>query len=115
MSIISAYMGVSRLDTAQTGSTMSGMDSTKYSATVAKHVRAALEQSKKSVLAVSNETGIPHTTLTRRLTSPDMSPFTVTELSKIAVATGVPVTKLTSSKESKKPSAGTEGEETQER
>lgn len=96
------------LDTAQTGITMSDVDIMKYSEIVARHVRDALDKAQKSVLTVSTETGIPRTTLMRRMRSPETSPFTVTELSAIASVTGVPVTDLTDTK-NKKPSAGTEG------
>ena len=107
-----AHMGVSCLDSAQMGSTMADMDSTRYAEAVAEHVAAAIKKSGKPVLLISSETGIPRTTLQRRLTSPETSPFTVMELGRISTSTGVPVSRLTEMKTKKSPQVAAAGDET---
>lgn len=70
------------MTTAQTGSTFAHMDSSLYQRTLAAEVASAIERAEQSTLSVSNATGIPRTTLIRRLNG--NSPFTVTELADIA-------------------------------
>lgn len=65
------------------------MDITRVTAQA---VTEALVESGKSQLSLSDETGIPRTTLLRRLSG--ATPFTVAELQRIAEALGVPVVSL---------------------
>lgn len=58
----------------------------------ARAVNLALESAGKSQLSASEQTGIPRTTLLRRLSG--VSPFTVDELQRIADLLGVPVHSL---------------------
>jgi hypothetical protein len=58
------------------------MDSSLYQRSLAAEVASAIERADQSTLSVSNATGIPRTTLIRRLNG--NSPFTVTELADIA-------------------------------
>lgn len=58
----------------------------------AQKVAAALDLAGKSQLSVSEASGIPRTTLLRRLSG--VSPFTVDELQRIADLLGVPVVSL---------------------
>lgn len=60
------------------------MDITKRTA---ERVAAGIESAGLTALAVSEETGIPRTTLHRRLTG--TSPFTITELGNIATLLNV--------------------------
>lgn len=90
------------------------VDSIQYSTTVAKHVTAAIKKKHKTVLSISEETGIPRTTLTRRLASPETSPFTVVELSKIADVLNMPVARFLSNK-TKSPQVPAAGNETERR
>lgn len=101
------------------GTNMTGMDSIKYSQDVAAHVAAAITKSGKSVLSIAEMTGIPRTTLLRRLQSPETSPLTVNELSRLSEATGEPIGVLvdpTAEKENPQvPAAGEEPQEQKER
>lgn len=58
----------------------------------ARRVQAALDFAGRTPLAVSEQTGIPRTTLLRRLTG--TSPFTVGELALIATFLDIPVHSL---------------------
>ena len=60
------------------------MDITRYTA---ERVAAGIEAADLTTLAVSEQTGIPRTTLIRRLTG--TSPFTVAELGLISAELGV--------------------------
>lgn len=71
------------------------MDSTQYAAAVAANVEKAIEAAGRSVLSVALETGIPRTTLDRRLRSNGFSPFSVTELKLIADLLGTTARELT--------------------
>ena len=68
------------------------MDTRSFSEIVAKRVEAAITQSGETQLGVALATGIPRSTLARRLSG--YSPFTVSELSAIATALGVDVLTL---------------------
>lgn len=61
-------------------------------------VQAALDAAGRTPLAASEHTGIPRTTLLRRLTG--ASPFTVAELERIALLLDVPVHSLIPSTDS---------------
>lgn len=87
------------------------MDSITYARQVADNVRDAIEQSGKSVLAIAEQTGIPRTTLLRRLDSPETSPLTAVEIGRLADATGRPIPQLVAIHENKKPSVPAEGDE----
>lgn len=65
------------------------MDINRETAT---RVQAALDAAGRTPLAVSEQTGIPRTTLLRRLTG--TSPFTIAELDLISGNLGVPVHSL---------------------
>lgn len=67
--------------------------STGYAATVAAAVREAIENSGVTVVWLCETTGIPRTTLTRRLAG--HASFTVAELDAIASALRIPVVDLT--------------------
>lgn len=71
------------------------MDIFDYSALVSDNVKKALDDANLSILAASQKTGIPRTTLTRHLEHPDTSPFDVIELSRIAKLTRKTVSGLT--------------------
>lgn len=71
------------------------MDSMQYAAAVADNVSRAIEASGKSHLSLAQETGIPRTTLDRRLRSSGGSPFSVSELKDIADVLRVDVASLT--------------------
>jgi len=65
------------------------------SADVALNVRRAIDNAGKTIDEVSQSTGIPRTTLQRRINSLGKSPFTVIELDMLAHALGTPVQSLT--------------------
>lgn len=65
----------------------------------AQAVTEALKNSGKSQLSLSDESGIPRTTLLRRLSG--ASPFTVAELQRIADVLGVSVVSLLGSTDTK--------------
>lgn len=60
------------------------MDSTTYAAEVAANIQNQIKAAGLSVLSVAQATGIPYTTLTRRLASNGLAPFTVREVKVIA-------------------------------
>lgn len=64
------------------------MDSTSYAAAVAANVDQAIKAAGLSVLKLAQATGIPRTTLDRRLRSNGFSPFSVAELKAIADEVG---------------------------
>lgn len=66
----------------------------RYSANVAENVRKSLASAGLSIQATAEKTGIPRTTLSRHLTSPETSPFDVIELSRIAKLTRKTVSSL---------------------
>lgn len=68
------------------------MDTLPASQRVALAVRDHLRQAGKTQLDVVGATGIPRTTLNRRMTG--NSPFTITELELIAAFLGVTVTEI---------------------
>lgn len=72
------------------------MENTTYgfSARIAERIGEAIQSSGRSLLSISTETGISHSTLTRRVKSKGASPFTVTELDRIAVALGTDLISL---------------------
>lgn len=74
---------------------MADMDTLRFAKQVAANVKKALDDSGLSILETSQKTGIPRTTLTRRLQSPETSPFDCIELSKIANLTKKTVSGLT--------------------
>lgn len=63
------------------------MDTPQYVAEVARRVAEAIEAGGQSQLRIAEATGIPRTTLIRRLSG--TSSFTVAELSSIASVLGV--------------------------
>ena len=65
-----------------------------YSAKIAEKIGEAIQSSGRSILSVSTETGISHSTLTRRVKSRGASPFTVTELDRITAALGLDLISL---------------------
>ncbi|MHB1063567.1 MAG: helix-turn-helix domain-containing protein [Georgenia sp.] len=71
------------------------MDSTQYAAAVADNVSGAIDTAGKSHLSLAQETGIPRTTLDRRLRSNGASAFSVSELKDIANVLGIKVASLT--------------------
>lgn len=75
--------------------TVAHMDSTGYAAAVADNVHRAIAGRSRSVLSVAEATGIPRTTLDRRLRSGGASPFSVSELKAIADELGITVRDLT--------------------
>lgn len=72
------------------------MENTPYgfSAKIAERIGEAIHSSGRSLLSISVETGISHSTLTRRVKSKGASPFTVTELDRIAAALGTDLISL---------------------
>ena len=76
------------------GSTVAYMDSTEFAAAVAANVDLAIKRAGKTVLSIASETGIPRTTLERRLRSAGLSPFTVTEIKAIGIALSIPARDL---------------------
>ena len=72
------------------------MENTPYafSAKIAERIGEAIHSSGRSLLSISTETGISHSTLTRRVKSKGASPFTVTELDRIAAALGTDLISL---------------------
>lgn len=67
---------------------------TTYAETVAERVSQAIEVAGQSQKSIALVTGIPRTTLARRLSG--ASPFTVAELAAIALALEVDVSTFTS-------------------
>lgn len=65
-----------------------------YSAQIAERIGEAIHSSGRSLRSISVETGISHSTLTRRVKSKGASPFTVTELDRIAAALGTDLISL---------------------
>lgn len=65
-----------------------------FSALIAERIGEAIHSSGRSLLSISTETGISHSTLTRRVKSKGASPFTVTELDRIATALGTDLISL---------------------
>lgn len=63
------------------------MDSSRYSVLVAKDVKASLENAGISRLTAAKKSGIPRTTLNRRLDNPETSSFTIRELHDLAKVT----------------------------
>ena len=70
------------------------MDSATYSALVAENVENALEAAGRSVLSIAESTGIPRSTLDRRLKSHGGSPFSVREVKAIAIVLGITAAEL---------------------
>ena len=70
------------------------MDSTEYAAAVAAKVEKAMRQAGESHASLAAKTGIPRTTLQRRLTSGGVHPFNVRELRDIAQALGTTASEL---------------------
>lgn len=68
------------------------MDNPEYAQTVAHATFAAMVAGGETQLGLSVKTGIPRTTLARRLSG--SSPFTVAELAAIADVLGIPVASL---------------------
>lgn len=68
------------------------MDTISYQRGVASQVAEAIESHGSNAFAVSEGTGIPRSTLNRRLTG--VSPFTVAEVASIAAFLGVDVRTL---------------------
>ena len=77
------------------------MDS--LTARTAMAVEAAIDAAGQSQLGVSDATGIPRTTLIRRLRG--LSPFTIAELEAIAEVLGVTVSDLLSNAEQERATA----------
>lgn len=73
-----------RLDYAQMGSRMTVMDITKYVKAVARIVNDELTRENIAVANAAQKSGIPRTTLMRRLEHPDLYPFTIAELAQIS-------------------------------
>lgn len=70
------------------------MDSMKFVEAVASTVSAGLTQHDLPVIAAAEKSGIPRTTLMRRLSSPEISPFNLLELSKLSELLGTKVSDL---------------------
>jgi len=68
------------------------MDINRYAKAVAQATHAAMVTGGETQLGLSAKTGIPRTTLARRLAG--SSPFTVAELAAIADVLGIPVVSL---------------------
>lgn len=81
----------SALTVPQMGNIVIRMENTPYgySAKIAERIGEAIQSSGRSILSVSAETGISHSTLTRRVKSKGASPFTITELDRITAALGL--------------------------
>jgi ABC-type methionine transport system permease subunit len=60
------------------------MDTIRYCTLVANAVTKALEEKNISILSAAEQTGIPRTTLIRRLENPEASPLTTRELALLA-------------------------------
>ena len=73
---------------------MTLMDTLQLAFNVAKVITNQLEMEKISIATASKKTGIPRTTLLRRLENPETSPFTVTELQKLAELTSTTVSSI---------------------
>ena len=76
------------------GITVVYMDSTGYAAAVAAKVEKAIDDAGETQVSISEKTGIPRTTLQRRLNSSGVHPFNMRELADIATALGVPAAEL---------------------
>lgn len=70
------------------------MDSATYSALVAENVENAIEAAGRSVLSIAESTGIPRSTLDRRLKSNGGSAFSVREVKAIAIELEVTAAEL---------------------
>ena len=70
------------------------MDIEAFSRTVIRNIAARMNEEGITTVALSEKTGIPRTTLTRRLTAPELSPMTITELQAIAAALNTSVVEL---------------------
>ncbi len=66
----------------------------KFVEAVASTVSAGLTQHDLPVIAAAEKSGIPRTTLMRRLSSPEISPFNLLELSKLSELLGTKVSDL---------------------
>lgn len=77
------------------GSTVVSMDSTEYAAAVAAKVEHAMHAAHETQASLAEKTGIPRTTLQRRLTSHGIHPFNVRELRDVAKALGTTAAELT--------------------
>ena len=78
------------------GNSVTHMDNTPYgySAKIAERIGEAIHSSGRSLLSISTETFRSHSTLTRRVKSKVASPFTITELDRIAAALGTDLISL---------------------
>lgn len=63
---------------------MTVMDITKYVKAVARIVNDELDRENIAVANAAQKSGIPRTTLMRRLEHPDLYPFTIAELAQIS-------------------------------
>lgn len=70
------------------------MDSTTYAARVAANIETAISAAGRSVVSVSAATGIPRSTLDRRIRSQGGSPFSVREVKAIADELGITAASL---------------------
>lgn len=70
------------------------MDSMKFVEAVASTVSAGLTQHDLPVITAAEKSGIPRTTLMRRLGSPEISPFNLIELSQLSELLGIRVSDL---------------------
>lgn len=75
-------------------STVAHMDSTTYAAAVAQTVERAIRQAGMTIAGVAAATGIPRTTLDRRLRSGGLSALSVSEVKAIADVLGVSAASL---------------------
>lgn len=64
------------------------MDSTEYAAAVANQIREAIDSVGETQVSISEKTGIPRTTLQRRLVGDGIHPFTMREVKEIALVLG---------------------------
>ena len=65
-----------------------------YAGQVARHVADTITEANRSLKSISDATGIPYTTLQRRIASNGNSPFSVRELHSIARALDLDVADL---------------------
>lgn len=75
------------------------MDSFKLARNLAHSITDHMQQAGVSVNSAATETGIPRTTLIRKLQFPETYPFTVTEIQKIAALTGSTASQLVTNAE----------------
>lgn len=71
------------------------MDSTTYAAEVADNIRRAIAAHGESIADVAYKSGIPTTTMHRRLASNGGSPFSIREIKAIANTLDVTASSLT--------------------